>query len=279
MATATESAILRALQAYGLQLGESFSLDWGIAYTCPRFPQLDSANQFREIIIEETEAHGFESVGLPSVFESVEEHFAQQGLKCRRWAPAVDQPLGKLEAFLTGRGFVCEDFVVMGLRSWADLEVAEGIRVLPARAMPKALCEILHEAYAASEPFLRDALVAAATERLDDPQIQGLVATLEGKPVGFGAFYEVGDIGLVTDVFVSEAYRRRGVGTALMDHILKLARRLMMRITCARVPADGAAAIELLRSCGMEADGRLTEFVAPPAHGLQSVGFPSVVDH
>ena len=119
------------------------------------------------------------------------------------------------------------------------------------------------EASGAADESLREELVEAATERLNDPQMDAVIAMVDGETAGFCALFEVGDIALVTDLVVTPAYRRRGVATALVNHVLKLARRLLMRVTCVKVPVDNAAAATLFGRCGMEPDGDLTEFVAP----------------
>ncbi len=252
MATTTESALLRATQAHRLLLSESESLDWGIAYTSERFANVTTANQFREIIIEG-------ETGFETVFDAVEDYYAQRGLTCHSWAPAVDQDVGPFDAFLSARGFDRRDDHAMLVRQWASVEATGDIRVLPARAMRKTLTTVLEERFGSGEEHVqsRDAVI----ERLDDASLNGLVATKDGMPAGYAMFFEVGDIGCVTDVYVVRETRRRGVGTALVDHALKLARRLALRVSGARVPRKNEAAVALFGKLGMAPDGTLTEFV------------------
>ncbi len=254
MATPTETAIQRAMQAYGLLLGESCGLDWGVAFTSTRFPRIASGNQLREVMVGRAEE-------LPMAFESVEAYFAERGARCLRWSPAVDQPVDALAPFLADRGFDRDDYSLMTVREWVDVPSREGVRVLPARAMPKALSAILRQRHADAGAELVDARVDAERERLDEARIEGFVAVCEGEAVGWCSFFEVGDIGVVTDLFVASDHRRRGVGTTLMSHALKLAKRLMMRVTCVRVGVAHSGACALFQRCGLETDGSAVEFV------------------
>lgn len=254
MATTTESAIQRSMQAYCLQLSDACSLEWGVAYTCPRFARLDVANQLREVIVERPE-------DVSSAFSAAEAYFAERGTRCLRWSAALDEPIDEMASFLAERGFRREDFSVMAVRGWVEIPVREAFRVLPARAMRKALAAILRRRYGEMDPTVAGASVEASMERLDEAQMEGFVAMCGSEAVGWCSFFEVGDIGMVTDLFVAASHRRRGVGTALMGHTLKLARRLLKRVTCVRVGADQTGAIELFRRCGLEVDGAVVEFV------------------
>ncbi len=277
MVTTTESAVLRATQARCLQLSESISLDWGVAYTSDRFRDFGEANQIREVVIDPAEC-------IPAAFEAVEGHYSALGLTCLRWAPAADQGTDELDRFLVSRGFEREEFTAMAVAEWVEYPEDKSVRVLPARAMPKALGVILREAsmreggtgsdpactQKGSDPGPKAGVgvspVEAAIERLDDPQTETTVAMVQDRPVGCCSFFEVGDIGLVTDFFVEEQFRDGVVGQLLVGHVLKLSRRLQKRVTCLRVGSDDAWAISIFQRCGLHADGKLTEFAryVPP---------------
>ena len=85
-----------------------------------------------------------------------------------------------------------------------------------------------------------------------------------GKPAGAGVLLQVGEIGRIENVFVAEAFRRRGVARSIMHHLLALSRRLALRITVLEVREDNAPAIALYDGCGFESAGTLVEFIAPP---------------
>ena len=69
------------------------------------------------------------------------------------------------------------------------------------------------------------------------PPFECLIAELDGRPVGFAIFFPNystwrGRRGIyLEDLFVSEAYRGRGIGSALLRHVAALARSR----GCARV--------------------------------------------
>ncbi len=258
MATPTESAALRALQAYALQISEPESLEWGVAYTNPRFPHLPEANQLREIILEQDS-------DMPRAFESANTHFESKNLACLRWTPAIDQPLENSADYLINQGYTRRDFTIMAVREWIDLPTPESIRILPARAMRKTLTEFLPRMFADASETARTELVEAETERLNEPAMDGFIATQHNKPIGYAAFFEVGDIGWLPTCYVLPEERRKGVALALTGHALRLARRLLMRVTCTKVPASDPAALALCKKCGLSPDGSLTEFLAPGA--------------
>lgn len=254
MATATVSAILRSNQAYYAQLSDTTSLQYGIAYTCPRYPSLESANQFREVLIEQPG-------DMEPAFAEVEAHFAGAGVRCYAWVPAADQSIEPVATFLSSKDYRRRDLSAMVVQEWVELPAPRDIRVLPARAMRKALHAIHAEEFRMSDAAEQDMLTAGATERLDESQIDAFVALLDGAPAGHCTLFQVGDIGRIVDLFVVESFRRGGVATALMGHLLRMARRLTMRITCMEIPSDSVAALTLCERCGLVQDGTTTEFV------------------
>lgn len=254
-ATSTVSAILRSNQAYYAQLSDTMTLQWGIAFTSTRYPAVPSANQFREVVVERAE-------DFEVAFDAVQDYFSEVGVKCFAWAPAADQPVEPLEAMLPGRGFRRHDLRAMVLRDVKELSVPQGIRVLPARAMRKALHTINVEEFHSSDAAEQELHAAAAADRLNEAQMDVFVAMLDGMPAGRCALYQVGDIARIVDLFVVESCRHKGVALALMNHVIKMARRLTMRITCAEVAHDNSSALALCERCGMVADGATVEFVS-----------------
>ena len=254
MATTTVSAILRSNQAYYAQLSDTTSLQFGIAYTCPRYPSLEFANQFREVLIEQ-------SGDVETAFAEAEAYFAGAGVQCYAWVPAADQPIEPMATFLSSKGYRRRDLSAMVVREWVELPAPQDVRVLPARAMPKALHAIHTEEFRMSDSVKQNMLMAAATERFNEPQIDAFLALVDGAPAGHCTLFQVGDIGRIVDLFVVESLRRRGVATALMGHLLRMARRLSMRLTCAEIPSDSVAALTLCERCGLVGDGTTTELV------------------
>ena len=96
----------------------------------------------------------------------------------------------------------------------------------------------------------------AQTELLRDERTVFLVAFDGERPMGFVLAHELprrhGDPSnlLVYEVDVADAYRRRGVGKALLDELATLARRRGIREGWVLTEEDNHAAMALYRSVG-----------------------------
>ncbi len=254
----TVGSLHRAQQAYCQQLGESRALEAGVAFTSELHPAVGDANQFREVVIASSE-------DIPGAYEEATAYFAERGCVCSRWTPALDQPVDALGRYLEGLGFHREDFAAFVLRESVAMPTPDDVRILPARAMRKALHVVLSDAYA-DEVAGDDACamaVEAAKDRLDDPHLEGFVAMRGDVPAGYVALHQVGDIGRLQGLFVCPEHREAGVGTALMGKALRMGRRLAIRVLCAGVPTSKVAGTSLMGKCGMMVDGGWAEFVAP----------------
>jgi len=256
--TPTLSSLLRANQAYVAQLSVGESLDWGVAFVSDAYPTLVCANQFREVVIDDARQ-------MSEAFDAVTSYFAQRSARCGLWAPAAGASVEAMESFLLGKGFVRRRLSILAARSRADSVAHDGIRVLPSRAMRKALRVIREDEHHGAPESLRSALVAASIERLNDARVDEFVALADGEPAGCCGLFQIGDIGRVSGLFVRESFRRRRVGTALMDHVLKLSERLLMRTTCTAVDASDVSTLAFLRKRGFEPDGDSVEFLTPSA--------------
>ncbi|MHC4063994.1 MAG: hypothetical protein ACYSUI_05765 [Planctomycetota bacterium] len=128
MQRSTLSSVLRSNQAYSELLSDKQTLPWGIAFYSQAWPTLADANQLREVVVPDPQQ-------VAEAFEAAEGFFAEQGLRCRRWTPAADQPVEALSEFLQGKGHTPRQKVVMALTGWPDLAPRPDLRILPARAM------------------------------------------------------------------------------------------------------------------------------------------------
>ena len=247
MRRSTLSSVLRSNQVYCELLCDKQTLQWGIAYHSRRWAALPEANQFREVLIPDAQE-------IPDAFAQAEKFFADQGLTCRRWAPAADQSAEALGEFLVALGYARRETAIMVLRSWPDLVARSDYRILPARPMRAAFRGTF-----GSQTVRAAAAAEAAIERLDEPRLDMFVALEGDRPVGRAGLLEVGDIGRLTDFHVAPDQRRRGVATALMEHVLALARRAAVRLVCLQADLDAVAFFE---SCGFVRDGSICEFDA-----------------
>lgn len=253
-------AVLRTNQAYHELLSGKHTLQWGIAFSCPRLAGLSAGNEFREVWIEDGGQVG-------AALAAVDAHFGERGVKCHRWALAEAQDPGIVEPGLAEAGFVREDLQVLALGAWSEPLVVEHVRVLPARPMRAAYQAVLEVAAGEYAPSAGDQFVEAGVDRLDDHRMDMYVAMIEGKAAGACALFQVGDIGRIVDLYVVPAFRRRRAATGLLHHVMALARRLMLRIVCVETPESNAAGIELLNGLGFVGAGRTVQFHAPQNAG------------
>ena len=254
MAGTTIGAVLRSTHAHCLQLSQTEALEWGVAYTSTRFAGLPDANQLREFMVPDEN-------DVPTACAAVDACFARRGLTCLRWAPAMEQPHKAVGRFLSQKGYQRRDRFACALAEWPDVTTRDDVRILPARAMRR---EYRRTFTAPTGPH-RDLRAEAGLERLDDAGYEASLAVLDGRPVGRCALLQTGDIGRVIDLYVLPEHRRRGVGTALLAHVLGVARRFMARMVCLAVGVDNSPALRCVERMGFVRDGTLVEFHHPDA--------------
>jgi len=253
MQRTTVGSLLRSTQAFCGQLCEKETLDYGIAYYCPRFPDLAEVNQFREVIVQDPEK-------LPAAFEEADRFFAAKNLVCRRWAPAEGSASAEMTAFLESKGFRKQQFAAMAAVHWMEAPEPHDVRVLPARALRAAFRETFLRSPEPDTPAQREALADAYSERMDDPSFEMFVAMAGKEPAGRCALYQVGDIARVMDLHVLPGFADHSVHVALLWHVLSLAKRLAMRNICALIEEEDGVRREWFRDAGFIEDGAITEF-------------------
>ncbi|MCH7704738.1 MAG: hypothetical protein IIB61_06480 [Planctomycetes bacterium] len=250
----TVAHLLRSAQAYCDQIAERETLQYGIAWHSKRFADLPEANQVREVVVENPSQLG-------DAFEEFESFYRDRGLSFHKWTPAGGMPSNDMSSFLLERGFVPVEHAAFALAEWVDVDVSQGIRIVPARAMRAALRRTLEMEYETTDPAVRALLLDARLERLDDPKLDEFVAMKGNEPVGHCALFEVGDIARVMGLFARDASGDRAVERALLAHILALAKRLVIRNICTLVEESADTDDDLLRAVGFQRVGSIVEFV------------------
>jgi GNAT superfamily N-acetyltransferase len=245
------NAVRRSDRALVEQVSKWESLDYGVAHSSDAFPTLAAANQLRDAWLAEIDGE--------TAFEQAESYYRLRGLTCRAWTPASDQAIEPLDALLMPKGWRRVDHLALNLADWGARETppTPTIRVLPARAMPKAFRRSYTESGASDED------TNAAFERLNDSNYDAFVAMSGDRPVGRAAYLEVGDFGRLAELFVAPAHRGQGIGRCLLYHVMQLVRRLGPRAFVASVPADDTATAAYLTHAGFSPAGTLTQFIRP----------------
>jgi ribosomal protein S18 acetylase RimI-like enzyme len=243
------TALRRSDRALAEQVAEWESLEFGVAYTSTRFAALAEANQLRDVWLVDAEPE--------AVFARTEAYYRERGLVCHAWSAASGQDIAPVERLLLGKGWRKIESHAMALVSWGALDVPPdpSIRILPARAMPKAYRATFDEAGETAEVE-----ADAARLRLDDSNMDAFVAMADGRPAGRISYLSVGDAARLADLYVSAALRRRGIGRALATHILQLARRLLPRVIVASLESEDVAGQACLARCGFAGVGSCVEF-------------------
>ncbi len=249
-------AILRTNQAFLELVSTKTTLDYGIAFAAPEFPTVSECNQFREVWIESRD-------DAATALAQADAHFADSELTCSRWALAEGQKSETIESFMRDFGFERDDRVAMALDGWpAAIDLTDKYRVLPARAMRAAFSDVCSQRASEAEG---DASVDVDVERLDDHRLDAFVI-MDGKiPAGICSLFQVGDIGRFADMYVVADMRRKKVGTAMVNHLIALARRLTVSVACIEVRQSNEPAVAFLKKCGFIEAGTLVEFVRPIA--------------
>lgn len=246
------SAVRRFDQAWCEQICEWESLAHGVAYCSAEFPSLPEAHQLRDVWLADADAE--------QAYQQVEEYYRERGASCHLWVPGSGQPVEPVEALLVGKGWRREERTAMSLTRMdaIDGSADETVRILPARAMPRAYRLSLSESVAGNDDY-----VNAGFERLDDANHDAFLAMIDGDVAGRISYLEVGDIAGVTDFHVSPKYRDRSVGFALMAHVLQLARRLLPRVMAACISSEDQTGQSFLERCGFSEAGALVQFRRP----------------
>lgn len=138
--------------------------------------------------------------------------------------------------------------------------------ILRAEAADLAALAEIHEA---SFPQGWDA--DALARLLDSPTMVGWVATREGgngKPLGFVLTRVTGDEAEIITIATDPAARNRGIGRALMGHVVRQLQGDRVRRLFLEVSEENAAALSLYRALGFRQVGVRKAYYA--SHGERS---------
>ncbi len=100
---------------------------------------------------------------------------------------------------------------------------------------------------------------------LDDSHYDALLALKSGVPAGYMGVLSVGDIGGIQELFISEKFRRQGIGTILMARAMEICERSLFRHVLLTVEPSNESANQLYRKLGFEKIGQTIEYTAPQA--------------
>ena len=95
---------------------------------------------------------------------------------------------------------------------------------------------------------------------LDDPHWDALLALRDGEPVARAGVMAVGEIGRIDQVFVSEPFRRQGIGRTMMGRVLEICARSLFKHVMLAVDPRNHAAITLYEQLGFRKIGQIVAY-------------------
>jgi ribosomal protein S18 acetylase RimI-like enzyme len=225
---------------WGRQVGEEALLDGGVALSNRELAQVSDANQVVDAAIPEG--------GTPQdAAAEADAHFAKQGTAVLKWVmnpslpPARTQPLAE---YVAARGFHprgYDIYYLAGQPAGAIIEVP-GLTIIPSRASFKHARALAEEA-AAYFKFLQ--LADSIVLHIEDPQTDSLLALRDGVPAAYVSILNMGEIGYISELFVSEKFRNQGVGRTMMSRAMEVCARAVHRHVFIGVDATNAPAVRL----------------------------------
>jgi ribosomal protein S18 acetylase RimI-like enzyme len=237
-------------------LGEATQLDTGVAITAPDLPNVWEANRMLEAAVPPGTTPG-------DAIAEVEKHFTSIGSQCWQWqmnpsAPAEHTAL--LAKQLTAVGYVAATDEVMALAAPPRQQtraVPGSLTLLPARAAFRQARELAEESAARwNEPQVAEAHM----RHLDDPHCDALLALRDGRAVGRITVLAVGDIGRIEQVYVTDSFRRQGIGALLLDRAIEICARSLFRHIMLCVAGDNVAARALYDRSGFRFVGKMITY-------------------
>ena len=242
------------------QIAEQTQLDVGTALTNTALGEVYDANQ----VLDATLAGG---ISPADAVAQAEAHFAEQGVRCSKWAlaPAApqEQTLPLAEHLLaTGYSRGGYDILYMTGQPASPIEEVGGLTIIPARASFRHARQLSEEWVAC---YGMTQLADAEMLHLEDPQTDALIALKNGVPAGLVAVLTVGEIGCIADLFVSEKFRRQGIGRTMMSRAIEICARSLFKHVFVGVDADNAPAQALYAKFGFRKIGQYITYRAAHA--------------
>jgi ribosomal protein S18 acetylase RimI-like enzyme len=199
------------------------------------------------------------------VVEQVHRHFTDAGSRCWQWVlnisapPDRTAPLGEL---LIGRSYHQKPLDILHLPQLPRVAPPSmpDLKIIPARAAFRHL-----RALAQEQPIRRSQpqLVDATMQHLDDSHYDALLALKGNIPAGYVGVLSVGDIGGIQELFVSEQFRRQGIGTILMSRAMEICERSLFRHVLLAVESSNDSANRLYEKFGFQKIGQTIEYTMP----------------
>jgi GNAT superfamily N-acetyltransferase len=249
----------QAQRSWTAHLAEEESLDFGIAWVNARLPRVHIANRLFDVALPD-------GTGPEQAYRTAQEHFARLGATCWQWvmnsAASVERTAPMVEYLLSHayRAEPCDIAYLDRMTATISPGAAEQLTIIPARASFRH-AQVLHGE--SSRRWDEPQLAEAAMLHLDDPHFDALLALKDGVAVAHAGVLAVGEIGMIEEVFVSEPFRRRGIGTTMMARVLEICARSLFKHVLLGVAPNNEPAKRLYQRLGFRKVGQLVEYQRP----------------
>lgn len=234
-------------------------LDVGTALWNRMLPEVDHANMIDDASLPD-------GMTPEEAVRIVEEHFRTvAGAPCRMWVLNVSSPpqrTAPLAEYLTAHGHIRQDYDIMYLGGGTPVRTVDeiaGLTIIPARASFRHVRRLVEESTA---KWKSPQLVDAEMLHFEDQQTDALLALKEGVPAAWTSVLTVGELGFIADVFVSEPFRRQGIGRTMMSRALEICARSLFKHVFLGCEPTNSPAIDLYRKIGFARIGTATVYRA-----------------
>jgi ribosomal protein S18 acetylase RimI-like enzyme len=235
---------------WGRQIAEEATLEVGVALANAALAQVSDANQVVEASLPD-------GVAPPDAVAEATTYFATQRSGVLKWVmnpsapPAQTAPLVEQ---VVAHGFAPRGYDIYYLagRPAAPISEVAGLTIIPARASFKHARTIAAEAAAHwTIPQFADAAVL----HMEDPNTDALLALKDGVPVAYVAVLTVGEIGYISELFVSDRARNGGIGRTMMSRAMEVCARAVHRHVFIGVDPANAPAAQVYSRFGFKRIG------------------------
>ena len=235
---------------WGRQVGEESPLDVGRAIANRELIHVSDANQVVDAALPE-------GVAPQAAVAEADAHFAAQGTTVLKWVMNPSLPAARtqpLADYVVTQGFHPRGYDIYYLagRPAGTIKEVAGLTIIPARASFKQTRVLAAEAAAHFKfPQLADAIVL----HIEDPQTDALLALRDGVPAAYVSILSMGEVGYVSELYVSEKLRNLGVGRTMMSRAMEICARAVHRHVFIGVDATNAPAAHLYERFGFKKIG------------------------
>jgi ribosomal protein S18 acetylase RimI-like enzyme len=245
-------------------LAEEQLLDLGTALFNPQLSRVTEAN----ILMDAAVAPGTDPA---DAIATAEVFYQEKGSHLRALIPNPSVSSDTLKQRLLTLGWSADsrDIFKLGRQPAASpLLIPPGSKIIPARA------SFRHARQLAEEMTGGDAQQAdAALLHLDDPHVDALLALRDGQGVAGVAVLAMGEIGRIDQLYVTQRYRRQGLGKLMLSRALEICARALFKHVLLSTSSSEVAAQAIFKDFGFEPIGVIDQYRMPPPSGLVASDF------